>query len=314
MPSDLTIAFIGFGEAGQAFAGSLRAHASVTIRAFDVLAGTAGGSAIEAAAARLGVALGDGPRDAARGADLVVSAVTAAQSLEALRPLEGFLGPGQVVLDINSVSARRKAETAALVRAGGAVYVDMAVMSPVHPHAHRTPVLVAGDLAPGTVALLDALDFRYEIAGPDAGDAAAVKMVRSLFVKGLEAVTVQALAAAEAAGCRDRVLASLAGSFPGLGWPGFAAYQFERVGTHGLRRAAELREVAASMAELGFPEGEALASAIADLQEAAGRAGIAPAEDPAIAAARFAAALRHDGGAAAEPPTPLRGAIAAPGG
>src|SRR5690606_29017336 len=130
------------------------------------------------------------------------------------------LRQGQVVIDINSGSPGRKAESAALVVARGARYLDMAVMAPVHPRGHRTPVLVAGAEAEALWLSLSALGFDGSVAGAEVGAATAIKMVRSLFVKGLEALTVETLLAAEAAGCREEILASLSASYPGLGWPG----------------------------------------------------------------------------------------------
>ena len=96
-------------------------------------------------------------------------------------------------------------------------------------------------------------------------------MVRSLFVKGLEAITVETLLAAEASGCFDEILASISGSYPGLDWPRFAEYQFERTTTHGRRRAAEMRESAATLQALGLHG--TLADAIADVQERMGEVG-----------------------------------------
>jgi 3-hydroxyisobutyrate dehydrogenase-like beta-hydroxyacid dehydrogenase len=203
--------------------------------------------------------------DAVAGCDWVVSAVTAGSSLEAAASVAGGLRPGQVFLDINSVSPARKQATAALMAARGAVYVDMAVMSPVHPRGHRSPVLLSGRIPAALAAEFDRLGFAYEIVGEEIGGAAAVKLARSVFVKGLEAITVEALLAAEAAGCLERVAGSLAGSFPGLGWPDFAAYEFERTMTHGRRRAEEMRESAAMLDELGL--GGGLARAIAAVQD-----------------------------------------------
>ncbi len=120
---------------------------------------------------------------------------------------------------------------------------------------------------------LSRLGFAFDTAGAEIGAATSVKMIRSLFVKGLEAITVQALLAAHAAGCLDRVYSSLSNSYEKLGWPEFPLYQLERVTRHGVRRAAEMRESAASMRELGFPAGFALADAIADVQEEIGRLG-----------------------------------------
>ncbi|ADZ71283.1 DUF1932 domain-containing protein [Polymorphum gilvum] len=271
----MKLAFIGFGEAARAFVDSLKeTGVPVSFSAYDILQGTAGEAPVVEAAAQRGVALAASPAAAVDGAGWVISAVTAAESYNAAVSVADVLQPGQVYVDINSVSGQRKADTAALVCRGGAAYVDMAVMAPVHPRGHRTPVLVAGALASGTVDRLDGFGFAYEVVGERVGAATSIKMVRSLFVKGLEAITVQALLAAEAAGCYERVYGSLSTSFRQLGWPEFGAYQFERVTRHGRRRAAEMRESARSMADLGFAGGQHLADAIADVQDEIGSLGL----------------------------------------
>ena len=282
------IAFIGFGEAARAFTDTLRAHAPVSVRAYDILIHGAGAGPLTQAARARDVVLTETAAEAIEGATFVFSAVTAAAAGEALeRPYAGRTHP-HVLFDINSVTAARKAENAARVRASGAQYVDMAVMAPVHPAGHRTPVLVAGDTSPAT-EFLTASDFRFEDLGPEAGQATAVKMVRSLFVKGLEAITVQCLTAAAASGCGERILASLAKSYPGLGIETLGAYTFERVTTHGKRRSEEVREVAQTMRDLGYPAGAALAEGIADVQAAYAAAGITVGPD-ALDCARAAVA------------------------
>lgn len=205
-------------------------------------------------------------------ADWIFSAVTADQSLNAVETLLPHLRQGQMLIDINSVSPARKRECAALVEALGVVYLDMAVMAPVHPKKHATPVLLAGPQAEEVLPELLALGFSASVVGAEVGAATAVKMVRSLFVKGLEAITVETLLAAEASGCFDDILASLSKSFPGLGWPDFAAYQFERTLRHGGRRSAEMRESAATIAALGL-RGE-LAGEVAAVQARMGACGV----------------------------------------
>jgi 3-hydroxyisobutyrate dehydrogenase-like beta-hydroxyacid dehydrogenase len=270
----MKIAFIGFGEAGRAFAASLRDAGGVTLSAFDILTAKGGDRAVREAGAKLDVRICATPAEAVEGADWIFSAVTAADSLDAGRSVETLLKPGQVFIDINSVSGGRKQETAALVTRSGAAYLDMAVMAPVHPKGHRTPVLIAGPQAVEMGHRLGLLGFDLEIAGGAIGDATTIKMLRSMFVKGLEAVTVQTMLAARAAGRFDEVYASLSKSFPGLGWPDFPKYLIERVTTHGIRRAAEMRESAVTMAELGFPAGHAMANAVADLQQEVGALGL----------------------------------------
>ena len=278
------IAFIGFGEAARAFTASLKPLGIERFTAYDIKQGTPAVGEIESAAAELGVTLADNPVAAITGANWIISAVTAASSLEAARSVESGLKTGQVYVDINSVSGRRKQETAALVRGRGAFYVDMAVMAPVHPRGHRTPVLIAGDTGGPIGETIGRLDFDFEVVGDEVGAATSIKMIRSLFVKGLEAITVQAISAAREAGCYDEVYKSLAGSYKVLGWPEFAEYQFERMMRHGVRRAAEMRESANSMRELGFGNGGALADAIAAWHDEVGALGCTVPEGADLAA------------------------------
>lgn len=279
----MKIAFIGFGEAARAFTASLKEVGVESFAAYDILQGTKRSGAVEKAAAELEVTLADGPVTAIEGADWVISAVTAASSLEAAQSVSGGLSDGQIYLDINSVSAKRKQETAELVRDKGALYVDMAVMAPVHPRGHRTPVLIAGDHVGDVADTLGRLNFDFRVIGDEVGAATSIKMIRSLFVKGLEAITVQAISAARQAGCYDEVYKSLSGSYKVLGWPEYAEYQFERMMRHGVRRAAEMRESANSMRELGFDNGGALADAIAAWHDEVGGLGCAPAEGADLA-------------------------------
>ncbi|OJU29642.1 MAG: phosphogluconate dehydrogenase [Rhizobiales bacterium 68-8] len=273
----LSIGFIGFGEAARAFHQTLAAHdPGLRFCAYDILLGEPG---MRAAIAGRGIEVAETP--AALGdADWIVSAVTADQSLAAVEAIAPHLRAGRLVVDINSVSPGRKRASAALVEARGARYLDMAVMAPVHPRGHRTPVLIAGAAAAALEPELKRLDFSFRVAGEAVGAATAIKMVRSLFVKGLEAVTVECLLAARASGCFDEVYGSLARDFPGLGWPDFAAYEFERTLRHGRRRAAEMRESAATIAELGL--NGALAAEIAEVQERMGAADAPPPKADAL--------------------------------
>ncbi len=255
----MNIAFIGFGEAGRAFTDSL-APGGHKIAAFDIKDTS---EMAEAMAAR-GVTRAATPEAAIADADWIFAAVTADQSLIAAQSVTPHLVQGQVYIDINSVSPNRKRVTAAEVEEVGARYLDMAVMAPVHPRGHATPILMAGHGAPALAPELLAAGFKGEVVEEAPGAATAIKMVRSLFVKGLEAITVEAMLAAHASGCYDRVMASLSGSFPGLGWPDNVSYNFERTLKHGKRRAAEMEESAATLNDLGL--NGALAAEVARVQ------------------------------------------------
>jgi 3-hydroxyisobutyrate dehydrogenase-like beta-hydroxyacid dehydrogenase len=264
------VGFLGFGEVARAFRDSL-AGQGISFSAHDILLGDdARAEPMRAAMRDRQVTIADTPAGL-RDADWVVSAVTADQSLIAVRSLLPHLVQGQVVIDLNSVSPGRKQETAGAVTAAGGSYLDMAVMAPVHPRGHKTPVLLAGEQAEALWGKMAALGFTGRVVGDRAGAATAIKMVRSVFVKGLEAITVEALLAAEASGCFEEIFASLSSSYPGLDLSKTAAYQFERTLKHGVRRAAEMRESAATLDALGLRGGIAVQTA--EIQQRLGEAG-----------------------------------------
>jgi 3-hydroxyisobutyrate dehydrogenase-like beta-hydroxyacid dehydrogenase len=154
-------------------------------------------------------------------------------------------------LDINSVSPGRKQDTERLL-GDAARYVDVAVIAAIHPAKHRTPMLTAGPHAQAAAPLLGELDMRATFVGPNTGAAAAIKMIRSVLIKGIEALTFECFIAAERAGVVDEVTASLKNNYPGVDWAKMSEYNLERMANHGERRAAEMEESAATLRELGI--------------------------------------------------------------
>jgi 3-hydroxyisobutyrate dehydrogenase-like beta-hydroxyacid dehydrogenase len=249
-PNTPGVCFIGFGEAGQALATGLRQAGVSRLSAWDILFPEPAGASLRAAADASGVRCGTSAAEAIAGADIVLAAVTAASSLEAAQSAKPHLRADQFYLDINSVSPGRKQDTAKTVD-GAVRYVDVAVMAPVHPALHKTPMLLAGPHAAALVPVLAALDMSIALAGETIGAAAAIKMVRSVMIKGLEALTQECFLAARRAGVEEQIFASLSKSFPGLDWPTMVEYNLERMANHGIRRAHEMEEVADTLRELG---------------------------------------------------------------
>jgi 3-hydroxyisobutyrate dehydrogenase-like beta-hydroxyacid dehydrogenase len=245
-----TIAFIGFGEAGQAIAAGLGEAGAGDMSAWDILFQESRGERLRQAGAATGVRCAGSAADAVLNADIVVSAVTAASSLEAAQAVKPHLAKTSYFLDINSVSPGRKQQTAKLL-GGNARYVDVAVLAPIHPAQHQTPMLLAGPHAESVAPALAALQMRTSIAGAEIGAAAAIKMVRSVMIKGIEALTLECFLAAARAGVIDEVAASMKNNYPGLDWSKIVPYNLVRMATHGERRAAEMEEVADTLRELG---------------------------------------------------------------
>jgi len=238
--------FIGFGEAGAAFA-------RPGDRAFDSKTDDPASAADKWADYQRADVVGFATvRKALANAAIVLSLVTADRALEAASDDAALLTPGTLWLDMNSVAPGTKRAAARAIEATGGRYADVAVMAPVLPARHGVPLLVAGPHAADAAAALTVLGFTdVRIAGPTVGDASAIKMIRSVMVKGIEALTAECILAAGRAGVTDAVLASLDASWKAQTWHARADYNLDRMLAHGSRRAAEMEEVAKTLEELG---------------------------------------------------------------
>jgi 3-hydroxyisobutyrate dehydrogenase-like beta-hydroxyacid dehydrogenase len=239
---DQTIALIGFGEAGSTFARA--GHWSA--RAWDIRADRA------ALAGEIGVHFAHSAAAALDGANLVLSLVTADAALAVAQDYAPMLTPGALWCDMNSVAPDTKRAAALAIEAAGAQYLDVAVLAPVYPARLNVPLLVAGAAAEASAQALGRAGFtNIRTVGAEIGRASAIKMIRSVMVKGIEALTAEMMLAATRAGVVDDVLASLDASERGDPWTRRAAYNIERMTTHGLRRAAEMDESAKTLVALG---------------------------------------------------------------
>lgn len=239
-----TIALIGFGEAGSTFAKA--AGWEPAALAFDI------NPARRAVMEEAGVVVCATAECALSDADVVFSLVTADSALPAAQDYAALLKPGAIWCDMNSVAPDTKRAAAKAIEAGGGRYVDVAVLAPVNPARMNVPLLISGAHAGEAETLLKAAGFaKTRVVGEEIGRASAIKMIRSVMVKGIEALTAEMMLAATKAGVVDEVLSSLDASEKTQSWFERAEYNVERMTTHGLRRAAEMEESAKTLEALG---------------------------------------------------------------
>ncbi|KUF11137.1 DUF1932 domain-containing protein [Pseudoponticoccus marisrubri] len=273
----MRIAFIGLGEAASAFITGWGPERAGQITAFDrKTADPATAEEITDRAASLGVTACASPAEALAGAELVFSTVTADQAIAAAEACAPHLPEGAQWCDLNSCAPASKVHAAGLITRAGGRYLDVAVMAPVHPRLNMVPCLVSGPEARAMAPVLDGLPMALRVVGDAVGRASSIKMVRSIMVKGLEALTAECTLAAQAAGVADEVFPSLAAASPPIDVPARAAYNFERSLRHGARRAAEMDEVARMLRDLGLPD--AMARATSEWQARLAATGVTPPE------------------------------------
>jgi 3-hydroxyisobutyrate dehydrogenase-like beta-hydroxyacid dehydrogenase len=256
------IALIGFGEVGGVF-GHDFAAAGLGVSTFDILLNAEPSRSVMLAKAKnANVRACDTLEGAIRGADLVISAVTASSAVDVAGRAAPFLGGGQIYLDLNSVSPDTKLSIARILNESLATFVEAAVMAPVSPQRLKVPMLLGGPGAEAAAERLQAIGMNVKPISERIGVASAIKMCRSIIIKGLEAITVESMFTARRYGAEIHVLESLAATYPGLGWDGaLPDYLISRVAEHGKRRAAEMREAAQAVADAGLEPLTALATA-----------------------------------------------------
>jgi hypothetical protein len=203
-------------------------------------------------AAGIGVTLATSHPELAAQADFIVSAVTASQDIAVAQACAPAIKPGAWFLDFNSASPGAKQRAADLIDGAGGRYVEGAVMTSVPPYRIKVPLLLGGAGARELAPLLNDLGFAAKPASDKLGVASATKMCRSIMIKGMEAMVIEAFTTARAYGVEDAVLASLKETFPGIDWEKQGAYFFQRVIEHGRRRAEEVREVAETVRDIGL--------------------------------------------------------------
>lgn len=197
--------------------------------------------------------------------DFLISAVTASNTLAVAQEAAAHLLPGTVFLDLNSASPGTKQQAAQAVEAAGGVYVEAGVMTSVPPYGIRVPMLLGGPQAAALAPVLQGWGMDVKVVSEQLGVASAIKMCRSVMIKGLEALVIESYTTARAYGVEDQVLPTLAETFPGIDWEAQGSYFFSRVIQHGQRRAEEMRESARTVHEAGFAPW--MTAAIADKQQ-----------------------------------------------
>jgi 3-hydroxyisobutyrate dehydrogenase-like beta-hydroxyacid dehydrogenase len=253
----LKLGILGFGEAGQSVATGLKKSATaehpIEIATWDILLpSNEKGAPIKAAADRIGVRTVGSVAELAASCDMIISLVTTDQSLVAAGQIAPHLVKGTLFLDCNSTSPGMKRDVAKAITAGGGRSVEAAVMDLVPRWQHKVPMLVAGKDAEELIGKLAPYGVVMEAVGPDVGAASTIKMCRSVFMKGLDAILMECMVAAETAGVTDRIVSSLQVTIPEVNWPVFIGKKLGGAAQHSGRRAGEMREVAVTLRELGL--------------------------------------------------------------
>ena len=261
------IGFVGYGEVGKIFSAGLKGQGGVkSSSAWDLkFVDEAIGDSEIAYAAAADIASQPSMRALCAQCDLIISAVTASNTFAVAQEAAQYIRPGAIFLDLNSASPGTKQRSGAAIDGAGGRYVEAGVMTSVPPYGIKVPMLLGGAMAGELARILQGWGMNATVVSERLGVASAIKMSRSVMIKGLEALVIESYATARQYGVEEHVLPTLQETFPSIDWSRQGAYFFSRVVQHGKRRAEEMREAANTVREAGFEP--FMASAIADKQQ-----------------------------------------------
>jgi 3-hydroxyisobutyrate dehydrogenase-like beta-hydroxyacid dehydrogenase len=261
------IGVIGYGEVGKIFAAGLKAKPGVqSMAVWDLkFAHEASGGVELSHAGQAGVHACGSMQALCEASSFIISAVTASSTLAVAQEAAQFIRAGTVFLDLNSASPGTKQQCAALIDAAGGQYVEAGVMTSVPPYGIKVPMLLGGSPANSLREALSNWELDARVVSNEIGVASAIKMCRSVMIKGLEALVIESYSTARAYGVEDFMIPTLQETFPGIDWTKQGAYFFSRVVQHGKRRSEEMREAALTVQEAGFEP--LMTRSIADKQQ-----------------------------------------------
>ncbi len=261
--TNLDIGLIGYGEVGKIFSNAFKAKGMNWVGAWDIVFGDAMfGGAQRLHAQAHGVIACESARHLCLKANLIISAVTASNTLAVAQEVGRFIRPGTIFLDMNSASPGTKLAASRLIENAGAHYVEAGVMTSVPPYGIAVPMLLGGRQAARLADRLRPVGLNLTPVSDKIGVASATKMARSILIKGMEALVIESYTTARKYGVEDAMLQTMQETFPGIDWEKQGAYFFSRVVQHGKRRAEEMREAATTVEEAGFAP--TMATAIAE--------------------------------------------------
>lgn len=247
------IGFVGFGEAAQCFAAQLSTQGVTPILAYceGLTNKPPYSEAFVARAAGCGATLVDSLADLSD-RDVIFSAVVVASAGTTGEAIAKIIRPDALVIDINASTPTTKKRVAQAIEARGGQFADANLMGAVSLYGASVPLYTSGSGAARFSRLFAPLGFSIELAGSEAGKAAAVKMLRSVVTKGIEALVVEALTAASLAGVRQEVLHGICSTMDATTFSKFLDMCIRTDVLHAGRRAVEMEGVRDGLQELGL--------------------------------------------------------------
>ena len=246
----MNIGFIGYGEAAFNISLGLGQEGLSGIRATDAMMDhPVMRVQVRDRAGQAGVALVSSAAEVAQWADVLFAAVPSSFTLDVCREVKDCLRPGQLYIDVSASTPATKEAIWDLIGGTGVLFVDAAMLGSLPKDKHRVPITASGNGASKFREVMAPHGMEITLAGEKAGAASAIKLVRSIFMKGIASLMIEMLQAADAYGVSDEVVSSISKSMDGIPFTSHLDRLVTGSALHCTRRAAELKGSIAMLSE-----------------------------------------------------------------
>lgn len=237
----MKLGFIGFGEAAFEMASGLKQQGLEKIVAYDPLWNhPTFGHLVTERGAKAQVELFTTPAEVLDLVDMVMVAVPADKAYEVSQSLKPSLKPNGVYIDVSASNPKVKQNISENIKEKGCTFVDAAMMGPLPVYKHKVPILASGDGTDSFIQAMSAFGMDITKVSEKPGDASAVKLIRSIFMKGMPALLVEMLEAAHAFQVEDLVIHSISETMNGRSFEQTMNRLVTGTSIHALRRSIEL--------------------------------------------------------------------------
>lgn len=245
------IGIIGYGEVGSAFAKPLSARDSVSLSVFDIRCNDRASSQFLSNLEREPtIHLSADIKSLVTENDLILSVVTADAAMSVVQGVLPYINEKKIYVDMNSVSAKTKIRMAGLIEETGGVFIEAAILGAIAAYGFRAPVLVCGNSAREFADFFNSLGFDIKYLSRDIGKASNMKMLRSVFAKGVESLLIEMMIAAKRGDLLDAVMAEIIEFMDKRSFQDIANAWITTTVMHAKRRAEEMEHVIETLNEL----------------------------------------------------------------
>lgn len=237
----VSVGFIGFGEAASELARGLLTEGITDITAYDVMMNhDVWGAKIKGKAQEIGIELVPDAKEVLKRSEIVFVAVPANNALEVAEIVKNDLNQNTIYVDVSASTPKTKMEISTQITAVGCLFVDVAMLGPLPVYKHKVPIILSGSGANLFTEKMQKYGMNLDNIGSEPGMASAVKLIRSIFMKGVSALYIELLEAAYKYKVEDKVLQSVSKTMDAFNFEQTMNRLVTGTAIHAERRAVEL--------------------------------------------------------------------------